>query len=125
MDSFDIMFMVYGASIIVVFVLALIVVAINVVFMVLTFKKVQMEWWKAIVPYYNTYIITQLAGLPILWFILSIVPYVNFVASIYIYYKLFRAFDMNNTMAIVCAIFPLVGLGITAFSKNVQYVGPQ
>lgn len=87
------------------------------------FTKAGVEGWKAIIPFYNTYVMTELAGLHIVWFILSLVPCANFVASIVILFDYLKSYEVPVGMRILAVFFPYIVYPIVAFSSKYQYVG--
>ncbi len=74
-------------------------------------------------PFYNQYLLTQIVGRPILWFILMFVPCANIVAAFLITQDLAKSFNKSSGFGIglflLSPIFiPLLGFG------DAQYSGP-
>jgi hypothetical protein len=44
------------------------------------FEKAGKPGWAAIIPFYNLFVLTQISGKEILWFILALIPCVQWVA---------------------------------------------
>src|SRR6186997_2704010 len=56
------------------------------------FEKAGHPGWAAIVPYYNYYILNEIAGKDVMWFILTIIPCVQLVAIVVINMDVARNF---------------------------------
>ncbi len=87
------------------------------------FEKAGHPGWASIVPFYNQYVLTQIVGRPILWFILMFVPCANIVAAFLITQDLAKSFNKSSGFGIglflLSPIFiPLLGFG------DAQYSGP-
>ncbi len=87
------------------------------------FVKAGQPGWAAIVPIYNTYVMTQIVGRPILWFILTFVPCVNFVAMILIMIDLAKSFGKSTGYAIGMVFLPFIFIPMLGFG-DAQYSGP-
>jgi hypothetical protein len=87
------------------------------------FVKAGQPGWAAIVPIYNTYVMTQIVGRPILWFILTFVPCVNFVALVLIMIDLAKSFGKSTGYAIGMILLPFVFIPMLGFG-DAQYSGP-
>jgi hypothetical protein len=87
------------------------------------FVKAGQPGWAALVPIYNSYVLVQIAGLPILWFILMLVPYVNSIAAIYVIYMLAKSFGKDAGFTALLVLLPFIGFPILGFGKA-QYQGP-
>ena len=97
-----------------VFWLAVIVLAIIGTWKV--FVKAGRPGWAAIIPYYNIYVATEIARLPILWFVLAILPFVSIVGWIVICIKIAENFGQSTGFGVGMAFlpfifFPILGLG--------------
>lgn len=87
------------------------------------FVKAGQPGWAAIVPIYNTYVMTQIVGRPILWFILTFIPCVNFVAMVLIMIDLAKSFGKSTGYAIGMILLPFVFIPMLGFG-DAQYSGP-
>ncbi len=86
------------------------------------FTKAGQEGWKSIIPIYNVYVLTQIAGLPKWFILLYFVPFVNVAAGVYQQYKLAQAFGKDVAFTIGLILLQPVFILILAFSKNIKYV---
>ena len=81
------------------------------------FAKAGQPGWGAIVPIYNTYLMTtQILGKPILWFILCFIPLVNIVIGILLAVELAKAFGKSTGFAVGLILLgpifvPILGFG--------------
>ena len=87
------------------------------------FTKAGVEGWKAIIPYYNTYVMCQIAGTNIIWFILSFVPCINILASVWITMDFLKSYEASTGLCILGIFFPYIVVPIVAFSPKYQYIG--
>lgn len=87
------------------------------------FAKAGQPGWATIVPIYNTYVMTQIVGRPILWFILTFVPCVNLVAMVLIMIDLAKSFGKSTGYAIGMILLPFIFIPMLGFS-DAQYSGP-
>ncbi|MBL8924448.1 MAG: signal peptidase I [Myxococcaceae bacterium] len=87
------------------------------------FAKAGQPGWAAIVPIYNTYVMTQIVGRPILWFILTFVPCINLVAMVLIMIDLAKSFGKSTGYAIGMILLPFIFIPMLGFS-DAQYGGP-
>lgn len=84
------------------------------------FEKAGEKGWKAIVPIYNLVILCRISGLSGWYTIALLIPYLNFLAAIYLYYRLSKSFGKGIGMTILLLLY--VGLFILGFGKS-QYIG--
>ena len=87
------------------------------------FQKAGRPLWEGFIPIYNYYVLLKIVGRPGWWLILYIVPFVNIVIIIIVYYDLARSFGKGVGFAVglflLWFIFlPILGLG------DAQYLGP-
>jgi hypothetical protein len=87
------------------------------------FVKAGQPGWAAIVPIYNIYVLTQIAGRPAWWIALFFIPVVGLVAAIILYIDVAKSFGKGAGFGIGLAFlspifFPILGYG------SAQYVGP-
>ena len=87
------------------------------------FVKAGQPGWAAIVPIYNQYVLTQITGRPILWFILMFVPCVNIVAMWFITQDLAKSFGKSSGFGIGLFLLSPIFIPMLGFS-DAQYGGP-
>lgn len=83
------------------------------------YKKAGRKWWEAIVPVYNYYVLTQIADLEILYFILYFVPIVNIYALFKTYISLANKFGKSKGFGVCLILFAPICLPILAFDKSI------
>lgn len=84
------------------------------------FEKAGKPGWAAIIPFYNTYILTEIAGMDIMWFILTLVPCVNIVAAIMIWVNVAKNFGKDTGYAIGIILLPFIFIPMLGFG-NARY----
>jgi len=80
------------------------------------FEKAGKPGWAAIIPIYNVIVLLEIAGKPLWWFILMLIPFVNIVVIIIVYIALARNFGKGAGYAIGLLLlpfifFPMLGFG--------------
>ena len=87
------------------------------------FEKAGYAGWKSIIPFYNTYIMFEIAGMNGWMFLLMFIPFVNFVMWIYLALELAKKFNKSAVFAIFgLVIFSFVGYMMLGFG-DAKYVG--
>lgn len=86
------------------------------------FVKAGRPGWAAIVPIYNLVVMLEIAGKPIWWIVLFLVPFVNIVIFFIMYIALAERFGKDAGFGIGLALlwfifFPILGFG------DAQYQG--
>ena len=104
-------------------VLSLAVAVFMVVALWKLFKKAGKPGWAAIVPFYNTWVMVEIAKLSALWFVLTFIPFASIVAVVFIYNGIAKAFGKGAGTTVLMIFFPYVMFPYLAFSKNVVYQG--
>lgn len=108
-----------GAPVIVMGVLFLLVFVV----MWKVFTKAGRPGWEALVPIYNTWIlVTEICKKEPLWFVLSLVPFVNIVAAWVICQELAKKFGKTETFGIGLFFLTPIFMAILAFG-DAQYQG--
>lgn len=87
------------------------------------FVKAGQPGWACIIPIYNIYIMTKIAGKPGIWTLWCFIPFVNIVFVIWLYNMISKSFgkDEGFTVGLILlgAIFwPILGFG------SAKYHGP-
>ena len=110
-----------GAIIFMLVYLAIIISAIAAIWKV--FAKAGQPGWAAIVPFYNIYVMTQIAGRPAWWIVLFFIPVVSIVAAIILYVDIAKAFGKGVGFAI--GMMFLVGWYILGFGDATYQGAPK
>ncbi|GLY52782.1 DUF5684 domain-containing protein [Lentzea sp. NBRC 102530] len=101
-----------------------IVAVVGIVVMWKTFTKAGQPGWAAIVPIYNLYVLTQIAGRPGWWTVLLLIPGVNVIVLAIMSIDIAKSFGKDAVFGIVALwLFSIVGYAILGFG-NAQYRGP-
>lgn len=87
------------------------------------FEKAGKPAWAGWVPIYNLFVITEISGREILWFILLLIPCINIVAAIIVGIDFAKAYGKDAIWGVGMALIPLIFVPLLGFS-NVSYVGP-
>lgn len=90
------------------------------------FEKAGVEGWKALIPFYNGYVlITRVAGKPWWYFLLLFVPIVNFVIVVIINIEVAKAFGKTPLFGfgltfLAFIFYPVLGFGDTVYRGRTQ-----
>ncbi len=84
------------------------------------FVKAGQPGWAAIVPFYNLYVMTQIAGRPAWWLVLFFIPVVSIVAAVILFIDIAKAFGKGAGFGIGLALlgpifFPILGFGSATY----------
>jgi hypothetical protein len=84
------------------------------------FTKAGHPGWAAIIPIYNVYILTKIAGRPGWWVLLFLVPVVSFVIAILIGIDVAKAFGKGAGFGVGLALlapifYPVLGFGAATY----------
>ncbi len=87
------------------------------------FEKAGQPGWAAIIPIYNTYIMTKIGGKPGWWVLVMLIPFVNIIFSIWLTNMISKSFgkDEGFTVGLILLGFifwPILGFG------SAKYLGP-
>jgi hypothetical protein len=83
------------------------------------FEKAGKPGWAAIIPFYNMFVLTEVARKDILWFVLTLVPCVNIVAMIIISMDVAKNFGKDSAYGIGLALLPFIFFPLLGFSDAV------
>jgi len=86
------------------------------------FTKAGKPGWAAIIPFYNIWVLVEVCGKSPVWFVLMLIPCVNFIVSILLYVELAKVFGKGAGYAIGLILLPFIFLPILAFG-DAQYQG--
>ena len=88
------------------------------------FEKAGVRGWKAFVPFYNTWVMLQLAERPKHWVFWQIIPVVGWFISMGIFVEFVKVFGKfklwEHAMA---ALLPLIYFPLIGFDPKVKYTG--
>lgn len=88
------------------------------------FTKAGRPGWAAIIPFYNYYVMFDIAWGNGILFLLMLVPIVNVVMMIILMVKLAGAFGKSGGFAVGLIFLSIIFLPILAFGDS-TYIGPQ
>jgi hypothetical protein len=86
------------------------------------FQKAGEPGWAAIIPLYNTWIIVKITDNEVLWFILTLLPLVNFIAWIKLSLDLADSFGKGTGFAVGIIILPFIFIPLLGFG-DARYQG--
>ncbi|MDP9362343.1 MAG: DUF5684 domain-containing protein [Acidobacteriota bacterium] len=93
----------------------LLIVLLIVISMWKIFVKAGKPGWAAIIPIYNLIVLLEIAGKPIWWFILLLIPFVNVIVGIIMLVAVARNFGKGVGFAIGMVLLPFIFYPILAF----------
>lgn len=89
-----------------VFVIALVVLMIGSIWKV--FTKAGKPGWACIVPIYNVIVLLEIAGKPLWWILLMIIPLVNIVIAILLAIEVAKKFGQSAGFGLGLAFLPFI-----------------
>ena len=89
-----------------------------------TFSKASEPGWAVLVPIYNVIVLLKIAGKPLWWIVLFLIPGVNFVIAILAALGVAEKFGKGAGFGIGLAFLPFIFYPILGFGDS-QYVGPK
>jgi len=102
---------------------AMVVLVIELVLVVLMlaglwkiFTKAGKPGWAAIVPIYNAIVMLEIAGRPVWWILLLLIPCVNFVVAIMVAIDLAKNFGKGTGYGLGLAFLPFIFYPLLGFS---------
>jgi len=88
------------------------------------FVKAGKPGWAAIIPIYNLVVLLEIAGKPIWWIVLMLIPIVNLVVFIIVLVSVAKSFGKGAGFGIGMLLLPPVFYPMLAWG-DAQYQGPQ
>jgi Family of unknown function (DUF5684) len=87
------------------------------------FTKAGQPGWASIIPIYNIIVLLQIAGRPIWWFILMLIPAVNVIVAIIVSIDVAKHFGKGTGYGVGLAILPFIfypalGFGSATYSAS-------
>lgn len=87
------------------------------------FTKAGKPGWASIIPIYNLIVYLEIVGRPLWWFVLCLIPGVNFVIGIMLAIDLAKSFGKDTGFAVGLILLPPIFLLMLAFG-DARYHGP-
>lgn len=88
------------------------------------FAKAGKPGWAAIIPIYNVIVILEIAGKPIWWIILLLIPCVNIIIILLVMLDVAKAYGKGAGFGIGLFLLGFIFWPILGFG-DAKYVGPQ
>ena len=87
------------------------------------FTKAGKPGWASIIPIYNVFVMLDIAGKPAWWFLLFLIPFVNFIVGILVIAGIATNFGKGGGFVVGMILLPIVFYPILAFG-SAQYSKP-
>jgi hypothetical protein len=87
------------------------------------FTKAGQPGWACIIPIYNIYIMTKIAGKPGIWVLWMIIPLVNIVFIIWLYNMISKSFGHDEGFTVGLILLGVIFWPILGFGSS-KYQGP-
>jgi len=96
--------------------IALVLVVVIIAGLWKTFEKAGQPGWAAIVPIYNVIILLKIAGRPMWWFVLMLIPFVSIIVAIIVAIDVAKNFGKSAGFGVGLALlgfifYPILGFG--------------
>ncbi len=87
------------------------------------FTKAGKPGWASLIPIYNIIVLLEIAGRPLWWFILLLIPFVNFIILIIVMIDLAKSFGQGVGFGLGLVLLSPIFFLILGFGSS-RYVGP-
>jgi len=87
------------------------------------FTKAGHPGWAAIIPIYNIYIMTKIAGKPGWWVLMFFLPFVNFIFAIWLTNMISKSFGKDEAFTVGLLLLGFIFWPILGFG-SAKYQGP-
>lgn len=81
------------------------------------FAKAGQPGWMSLIPILNMYILVQISGREVLWFVLLLVPCVNIVALVLVWMDVAKKFGQGPGFGLGLAFLPFIFAPILGFGS--------
>jgi hypothetical protein len=103
----------------------MIILAVELVLLVLIvvgfwkiFEKAGQPGWAALIPFYNVYILLKVVNRPGWWILLFLIPIVNLVIAIIVYYELAKSFGHGAGYFLGLFFLPFIFIPLLGFDDS-------
>ena len=86
------------------------------------FEKAGKPGWAAIVPIYNLFVLTEIAGLSIIWFVMYLVCCIAIIPAVVVPLNIAKAFGKSTSFGIGLMLLPFIFYPVLGFS-DAKYLG--
>jgi len=138
MYDYDALYAILGGSIIILGIIAIAFLVFYLVCLCRLYKKAGKKGWEAIVPFYNTYVLIEIAGLNWWYFILAIAGNITvsleieeltlftniagYIVNFFVFYNIAKKMHKEPIgIAIGGMLVPGIMVPVLALSKNFEY----
>jgi len=83
------------------------------------FVKAGQAGWKSLIPIYNVIVLLRIAGCPLWWFIMFLIPVINLWFTIVMYVRLAQKFGKGPLFGVGLCFLSFIFFPILAFDKSV------
>jgi len=87
------------------------------------YTKAGQPGWAAIIPIYNLVVLAQIAGKPVWWVLLMLIPIVNIVVAIMIWHGVSTNFGKGVGFTLGLVFLSFIFIPILAWG-DAEYLGP-
>lgn len=101
--------------------LYVVVIGFSVAGMWLSFEKAGLAGWGAIVPVYNLYLLTKMAGREWWWMLLLLIPFFNIIVGIMLAVYVAQAFNKSVGFGLGLAFLGFIFYPILGFGESVYH----
>jgi hypothetical protein len=113
-----------GGALIVLFIQLVVIEALYALMWWKMFEKAGKPGWASLIPIYNAIVLLEIAGKPIWWIVLLLIPCVGFVVAILLCIEIAKSFGKGTGFAIGLILLGIVFFPILGFG-DAKYIGPQ
>ena len=89
------------------------------------FTKAGQPGWAILIPFYSLFVMVKVAGKPVLWFVLCLVPFVNFVVLLMLPFALATRFGKGTGFALGLLFLPFIFYPMLGFGDATYIPAPE
>jgi hypothetical protein len=112
-----------GIAALFILVIQVALIAVMIAAMWKIFTKAGQPGWASLIPIYNIYILTKIAGRPAWWLLLLLIPFANFIILIILTVDLSKRFGKGTGYAIGMILLPFIFYPMLGFGDD-KYEAP-
>lgn len=101
----------------------LVVVVFEIAAIWIVFVKAGKPGWASIIPIYNAVVILQIAGRPLWWFLLYLIPLVNIIIAFIVMFDFAKSFGKGFGFGLGLIFLPVIFFPALAWG-DAEYLGP-
>ena len=126
-----------GGFLIIILIISIAIIVLEIIGKCKLFKKAGKQGWEAIIPFYSTWVLVEIAGLAWWWMLIIIAPTIinilkikdlttiSYLATIFgsfcCNYNISKKLHQDTSFAVLITLFPFILIPIIGFSEKYKF----